>query len=131
GYTHYGMMRPQAQEMELPPLFWWEGADGSRVLTLRVSPHYGQSAMATPDEIETLVRAVAESNFAPGIDHAAFFFGVGNHGGGPTKAHLRRLLELQNDGSLPALRFSTLREFFEEVEPSPGFGELSPVRGEL
>ena len=38
GYSHYVMMRPQAQELELPPLFWWESADGSRVLTLRVSP---------------------------------------------------------------------------------------------
>src|SRR5205823_5258742 len=28
GYSHYVMMRPQAQEMELPHLFWWESADG-------------------------------------------------------------------------------------------------------
>ncbi len=131
GYRYYVMMRPGAHEADLPQLFCWESADGSRVLTLRVSPHYGQSAMNTPDDVEKHVRTVAERNVPPGIDHAAFFFGVGNHGGGPTKAHLARVLELQRDASLPDLRFSTLAQFFAEVERSPNFTQIPVVRGEL
>ena len=34
GYGYYVFMRPQEHEMKLPLLFWWEGRDGSRVLTL-------------------------------------------------------------------------------------------------
>ncbi|TAK59297.1 MAG: hypothetical protein EPO22_10405, partial [Dehalococcoidia bacterium] len=108
-----------------------EADDGSRVLTWRITPHYGQSARDSDDEFETAVRAAAERSFAPGIEHGAFFFGVGNHGGGPTRAHLRRLLELQRDETLPELRFSTVGRFFAEIERSPGFEAVPVVRSEL
>jgi alpha-mannosidase len=36
GYGYYSFMRPQEHEMNLPLLFWWESADGSRILTLRI-----------------------------------------------------------------------------------------------
>ncbi len=131
GYRHYVMMRPQEHEADLPMLFWWEAGDGSRVLTWRISPHYGQSARDSADDFEAAVRTAADRSFAPGIDHGAFFFGVGNHGGGPTRAHLRRLLDLQRDASLPELRFSTLGQFFAEIERSRGFGAVPVVRHEL
>jgi alpha-mannosidase len=131
GYRYYVMMRPQEHEAKLPMLFWWEADDGSRVLTWRISPHYGQNARDTADQIEQAIRAAADRCFAPGIDHGAFFFGVGNHGGGPTRAHLQRLLELRGDATLPELRFSTLGQFFTEVERSPGFDATPVVRHEL
>ena len=131
GYRYYVMMRPQQHEADLPMLFWWESDDGSRVLTWRIAPHYGQSARDSADQGEQAVRAASTNNFAPGIQHGAFFFGVGNHGGGPTRAHLQRLIELQGNPDLPELRFSTLGHFFAEVERSPGFGAIPVVRHEL
>jgi alpha-mannosidase len=131
GYRYYVMMRPQEHEADLPMLFWWEADDGSRVLTWRISPHYGQNARESDDDLERAVRTAAERSFAPGVDHGAFFLGVGNHGGGPTRAHLRRMLELRRDQSLPEIRFSTLRRFFGEVERSPGFATIPVVRHEL
>jgi alpha-mannosidase len=40
GYGYYAFMRPQEHEMHLPYLFWWEGPDGSRILTLRIWKDY-------------------------------------------------------------------------------------------
>jgi alpha-mannosidase len=41
GFDHYVFMRPQPHEKALPgQAFWWEGPDGSRVLTFRISGAY-------------------------------------------------------------------------------------------
>jgi alpha-mannosidase len=123
GYGYYAFMRPQEHEMKLPPVFWWEGPDGSRVLTCRIWRNYDADA--------DLIRPAAESAFAPGFDHGAFFLGVGDHGGAVTKEQIRQILELKKDATLPDLRFSTLRDFFAAVEGSPAFASLPVVKGEL
>ncbi len=131
GYRYYVMMRPQAHEMELPMLFWWESADGSRVLTWRIAAAYGQGPNATPDDIEASIRASDTNCFPPDFDHGAFFLGIGNHGGGPTREHLKKVVSLQSDPDLPELRFSTLGAFFAEIEKSPAFQDIPVVREEL
>ena len=123
GYGYYVFMRPQEHEMNLPLLFWWESADGSRVLTLRIWHTY--------DGGPNLIQPAATAAFAPGFDHAAFFLGVGDHGGAVTKEQIRQILALQQDTSLPELRFSTLRDFFSSVESSSAFAGLPVVRSEL
>jgi alpha-mannosidase len=123
GYGYYVFMRPQEHEMDLPLLFWWEGADGSRVLTLRIWHSY--------DADTKLVRPAAAGAFAPGFDHAAFFLGVGDHGGAVTKEQIQQIIALQQDADLPELRFSTLHDFFLAVEGSSAFPGLPIIRGEL
>jgi alpha-mannosidase len=123
GYGYYVFMRPQEHEMNLPLLFWWEGADGSRVLTLRIWHSYDAGAK--------LIQPAAAGAFAPGFDHAAFFLGVGDHGGAVTREQIQQVLALQHDENLPQLRFSTLRDFFAAIERSPAFASLPVVRGEL
>ena len=44
------------------------------------------------------------------------FYGVGNHGGGPTIQNINAIHELQNDDTMPELKFSTLKEFFAKTE---------------
>jgi alpha-mannosidase len=122
GYGYYSFMRPEAHEMKLPLLFWWEGADGSRVLTLRLLGY---------DNDADALKAAATENFVSGFDHAAFILGVGDHGGAVTKEQIRQVLELRKDPSLPELRFSTFRSFFSAVENSPAFGSLPVVKTEL
>jgi alpha-mannosidase len=123
GYGYYAFMRPQEHEMNLPLLFWWEGPDGSRILTLRIWKNYDGDA--------ELLRSAATGAFAPGFDHAVFFLGVGDHGGAVTKEQIRAVLAMRNDPNLPELRFSTLRDFFQAAESSPAFASLPVVRGEL
>src|SRR3954464_13183225 len=43
GFRYYVFMRPQEHEMKLPILFWWEGPDGSRLLTLRIRRGYSMN----------------------------------------------------------------------------------------
>jgi alpha-mannosidase len=120
GYGYYAFMRPQEHEMKLPLVFWWEGPDGSRVLVNRIWRDYDAGA--------DLIRPAANSAFAPGFDHAAFFLGVGDHGGAITKEQIRTILDLRKDPTLPELRFSTLRDFFHAVESSPNFAPCPSSR---
>ncbi len=123
GYGYYAFMRPQEQEMKLPLLFWWESADGSRILTLRIWKDYDGDA--------ALARQAATAAFAPGFNDAAYFLGVGDHGGAVTKKQIHDIIEMRKDPSLPELRFSTLHDFFQAAENSPAFASLPVVRGEL
>ena len=123
GYDNYVFMRPQEDAMDLPLLFWWEGADGSRVLTLRIWKEYDGKAAN--------IRSAVEHDFAPGMDHAAFFLGVGDHGGAVTAEQVREVLKMQSDPSLPELRFSTLHNFFAAVQGSPAFASLPVIQKEL
>ncbi len=43
-------------------------------------------------------------------------YGVGDHGGGPTRRDIERALEMQTWKIYPRIRFGTLREFFREAE---------------
>jgi alpha-mannosidase len=123
GFRYYVFMRPQEHEMKLPVLFWWEGPDGSRLLTLRIRRGYSMNAAG--------IAEASQNNFAPGFDHAAYFLGVGDHGGGATREQIKRVIEQRADTTLPELRFSTVAEFFAAVEKSTAIDSLPVVRTEL
>ena len=131
GFTHYVFMRPMPWERETPHVFWWKGPDGSRVLTAHLPQNYGQSPDADADFLESEIRRATDIGFAPGIDQGLFFYGVGNHGGGPTRRQLERIRQLQQDPDLPELRLSTMGEFFAVVETDPGFASIPTFTGEL
>lgn len=131
-FDGYAFMRPQPWDNpDLPILFWWESKDGSRVLACRIPSGYSQSYACTSEEMEKGVREAAEANFVKGMDHGVMWFGVGNHGGGPTREHVALIKELQQDRSLPEIRFSTVREFMTAVRKSPQARKLKVVKEEL
>ncbi len=123
GYDAYVFMRPQEHEMDLPLLFWWQARDGARVLALRIWKGYDLNAETIPQEAPHL--------FAPGMDHGAFFLGVGDHGGAVTAEQVRKVAAMQNDSTLPELRWSTLAQFFAAVRRSPNFAKLPVISTEL
>ncbi len=131
GMDAYVYMRPPVDpdHNPYPVLFWWESPDGSRVLTWHLQQNYGQPPRTGGDHIEGEIRRAAAENFAPGIQHAACFVGIGNHGGGPTRRQIDRIHRLQEDPDLPELRFSTLTEFFRLVRQEPRFSDI-PVHRE-
>jgi alpha-mannosidase len=73
----------------------------------------------------------AQNNFAPDFYHAAYFLGVGDHGGAVTREQIKRVMEQRQDAILPELRFSTVAEFFAAVEKSPAFANLPVIKTEL
>ncbi len=51
-----------------------------------------------------------------GLKTALIVYGVGNHGGGPTRRDVETVLEMQQWPVFPSLRFGTLHEFFKIAE---------------
>ncbi|BBJ37785.1 alpha-mannosidase [Streptomyces antimycoticus] len=111
GMEGYVFLRPGPHEQVLPGQFFhWESPDGSRVTAYRlpneycapgadIGNHLDKSlALMPPDEPELMV-----------------FYGVGNHGGGPTKANLESIARLDSLGGLPTLRLSHPEAFFARI----------------
>ena len=86
GSDSYVFMRPQEHEMTLPgALFDWIAADGSRVRAFHIQVAYLTAPRSMPLE-EKIERHLAMSAAA---GHPFMcFYGVGNHGGGPTREAL-------------------------------------------
>jgi alpha-mannosidase len=123
GYEYYVFMRPgELDGVSLPQLFWWEGPDGSRILTLRILGYSG-----TPEGIP----GFAQKGFAPGFEDGAFLLGVGDHGGAVTKEQIKKVIALKNDPTLPLLKWSTLGDFFAAVRRSSAMASLPVVRVDL
>ena len=131
GMESYVFMRPGDHENPaIPDLFWWEAPDGSRVLTHKIRYEYTNSEK-TVDGAEPLgekvrkLDALAEEHGHPYL----CFYGVGNHGGGPTIRGLRvleNIVQARED-----VAFASTQEFFEDVRSSPLAQELPVVRGSL
>src|SRR6266542_2632617 len=125
GMDTYLFLRPGPHELRLPgPAFWWRSPDGSRVLAYRI-PHEYQTVGTGLDEH---VRA-AVAQFPPDWRELACLYGVGNHGGGPTRANLDSIRRMSEAGQPARLECSTARRFFDRLLER---GEDLPVvAGEL
>lgn len=113
GMRCYVMMRPNTFENPDMPenLFWWEGVDrNSRVFTYRIPCSYGVNGKNDIDRELPMLKERME-NTGHGM---MFFFGVGNHGGGPTKGDLDYLKELKENG-YEELEYSSPDDYFEEM----------------
>ena len=122
GYETYCFFRPDAEEKMLPsPFFWWQGRDGSRILGIRPpTGHYSD----WQDDLGDLVRRAAEKARDLGLTHAIVCYGVGNHGGGPTKKGIASLRALRDDPAQPNAIFSTIDAFRAAIE---GVAETFPT----
>ncbi|MGH9654539.1 MAG: alpha-mannosidase, partial [Bryobacteraceae bacterium] len=93
-------------------LFWWESPDGSRVLTY--FPH-GYGNRTNPITMAEDYSLLAKYN--PGIHEMMYLYGVGDHGGGPTRVMVNQALHWQKpDKVYPHLEFGTALSFFQNVQ---------------
>ena len=110
GIDFYIFCRPDNDEKRLPQVFWWEAPDGSRILACRPLTHY----CTVNDNIEEKLREIA-GNFQKGLSDAVCLFGVGNHGGGPSRRSLEKIEKTRKkDDSIDYL-YSNLDQFFANV----------------
>ena len=125
GMDSYVFMRPAPQEKSLPAsLFRWRSVDGHEVIAFRIIGSYATDEVELTEQVTACVAACPE-----GIDHTMFFYGVGDHGGGPTRAQIE-WLEAHADGFAGAtLVFSHPRAFFDAV--AEHVEKLPVVVGEL
>lgn len=123
-------------------LFWWESPDGSKVLTY--FPHDYANTNLNPVRLSVDLAKARE--YAPGMANMMDLFGVGDHGGGPTRAMLDEGLHwMQSDKIVPKMQFGTAQPWFSSVEKqlapeSPewdyrsiaqGYHEPPPVEGKI
>ncbi|MEX2537003.1 MAG: glycoside hydrolase family 38 C-terminal domain-containing protein [Trueperaceae bacterium] len=122
-YRGYVFHRPKPDQVPLPaPAFIWRGAGGGEVMAFRIVPGYTTLGEDLTDHI---MKAAELAD--PKVGHAMCFFGVGNHGGGPTKSDIEFILEHRDAFDGVELRFSTPETFFDELEGKRG---LLPVVSE-
>lgn len=124
GMRSYTISRPARTCVPLPCLFKWQSPDGTQIPTERTGGEY----MAwTRPAIEFNLKESADGLEEIDYDKTAVFYGVGNHGGGPTIENIRALYELRREKGLDILDFSTMGEFQSSLETD----KLPVVTGEL
>ena len=94
-------------------LFWWEAPDGSKILTY--FPHdYANNNL---DPVRLAKDMATARDFAPGMTDMMDLYGVGDHGGGPTRNMLDQGLHwMEPDKVIPQEEFGTAQPYFSKVE---------------
>jgi alpha-mannosidase len=139
GMNRYVFCRPDPTELRLPsPLVRWSSADGSSVLAYRVPYHYNMYETSVPKKVSDLVDAVQHASpLTQGEPLARFgtewclFYGVGNHGGGPTREHIRQIESITAGDGAPELVFSAPDDFFDAIVAGSGAGRIPAWSGPL
>ena len=92
-------------------LFWWESPDGSRILS-----YFPHDYVNDIDPVR-ISEDVAEYVPKTGMPEILHLYGIGDHGGGPTRAMLDSARRWQDrPNSFPKLTFSTAQSFFDDVD---------------
>ena len=99
-------------------LFWWESPDGSKVLTY--FPHDYANNNLNPTRLAPDMASARV--FAPGMTDMLDLYGVGDHGGGPTRNMLDEGLHWMEPNKVMAHEeYGTAQPYFTKME-----GELNP-----
>jgi len=111
-------------------LFWWQSPDGSKVLT-----YLPQSFNEDLDPGRLSNNLSIERKRATGETELMDLYGVGDHGGGPTRVSIDEGLHWTDPNLVaPTYEFGTAQSFFNAVEPtiaadSPSWNYASIAKG--
>src|SRR5271170_7795317 len=96
-------------------LFWWESPDGSKVLTYFPTDYVHDNV--NPTRISADFAESADRN--PGTNEMLDLYGIGDHGGGPTRAMLDQAdhwIAAGKQDAVPTMRYHTAQSYFTSVE---------------
>ncbi len=111
GYRAYLFCRPDSTFCTLPAEnFRWVGYDGSEVLATRVESFYNSPLGGARKKVETWMREHGDDEL--GI----VLWGVGNHGGGPSRQDLQQLTALMAETKHTQILHSTPEAYFADLE---------------
>ena len=123
-------------------LFWWESPDGSKVLSY--FPHDYANDNLSPVRLSADLKQARV--YSPGMLEMMDLYGIGDHGGGPTRAMLDEGVHwATNDKIIPKMQFGTAQSFFSSVETkiapnsttwnydsvAKGYHEPDPIAGKI
>ncbi|MDY4219502.1 MAG: glycoside hydrolase family 38 C-terminal domain-containing protein [Candidatus Faecousia sp.] len=104
-------------------LYRWQAPSGAEVLALNEPLWYNDSIR--PMYLHQVPRFCKKY----GVRDMMKIYGVGDHGGGPTRQDIERILDMQSWPVAPRIIFSTYKAYFAAIEP---YRESFPVlTGEL
>ena len=107
-------------------LYRWQGPSGSEVLALNEPLWYNDRILPM------YLHQVPKFCTKHGIRDMMKIYGVGDHGGGPTRQDIERIIDMQSWPVAPTVFFSTYKRYFEAIAPfKDNFpiltGELGPT----
>ncbi|HEY6766812.1 MAG TPA: glycoside hydrolase family 38 C-terminal domain-containing protein [Candidatus Sulfotelmatobacter sp.] len=113
-------------------LFWWQSPDGSRLLTY--FPHDyagGIDAESLGSDLSIWMPSIY-GNRLTGTADMMHLYGVGDHGGGPTRTMLDHAQQLSAPNTVfPKLEFSFASSFFQDLEKKLSGMDVPTWNGEL
>ncbi|MDP4229142.1 MAG: glycoside hydrolase family 38 C-terminal domain-containing protein [Bacteroidota bacterium] len=126
GMNNYVFMRPEQDEKKLDSsLFRWAASGDAEVMAYRIPLHYSNYRNTIQEKLKLLREY---SLYRPSLPWMVFY-GVGNHGGGPTRAQISQIIEQQRSNKDFRISFSSVDDFFECI--SRRGIELPVVEGEF
>jgi alpha-mannosidase len=126
GYDSYLFCRPKLHESSLPEAeITWVGYDGSEVTAALAESHYNSA----PGEAAEKIRGWMEKEEGKVVRQVPW--GVGDHGGGPSRRDIRAITELMDEGTGTRILHSTPEAFVADLRARGGplprhEGDLNP-----
>ncbi|HXC97677.1 MAG TPA: glycoside hydrolase family 38 C-terminal domain-containing protein [Edaphobacter sp.] len=96
-------------------LFWWQSPDGSKVLTYFPTDYVHDNV--NPTRISADFAESVQRN--PGTAEMLDLYGIGDHGGGPTRAMLDQAdhwIAAAKTDAVPTMRYHTAQSYFTAIE---------------
>jgi alpha-mannosidase len=115
-------------------LFWWQSPDGSKVLTYFPTDYVHDNV--NPTRISADFAESSQRN--PGTAEMLDLYGIGDHGGGPTRDMLDQADHWMTSGkqaaAVPSMRYGTAQHYFTDIEKqlnpdSPTWNYTSLAKG--
>lgn len=104
GYDSYIFMRPYSLKGD----FWWEGFDGSKILAHGVFESYASRKGEAKDKVLRCLETNPETGLC--------LWGIGNHGGGPSKIDLESINALIEECKDTKIIHSSAEGYISEVD---------------
>jgi len=120
GMDRYVYMRPGIHERSYPAwTFRWQSPEGDEVTAFRIPYEYCTWPDAISAHADRCANEISDDN------GMMCFYGVGNHGGGPTKKNIESIHEMDGRDGV-SMKLSHPDAFFDHVT-----GDLPVVNGDL
>ncbi|MCC8155102.1 MAG: hypothetical protein LIP01_13465, partial [Tannerellaceae bacterium] len=111
GLDSYTFLRPEPHEKNLPAeLFWWESPDGSKVQAYRIPKGYNEEKT-----VHKRIGLIMDERETQPMKSYMSFYGVGDHGGGPTKETIKSIEALKKEKGAPTLFYSSADRYFDDI----------------
>lgn len=108
GYESYVFMRPSWVRTEHD--FIWKGFDGSEIIAHKINCGYNSGK----GKILSKIERVLEREYGDGIN--MMLWGIGNHGGGPSREDLNAIADYMKDHPENGLMHSWCENYFDRID---------------